>query len=177
MSRAISPGMTAEVARLITLPGLLVEIAFQPVLRLSSRGAVTWSGRSWIPWHIKSSGLGIDGSVSSQQGTLTLGNTDLEIGVLVLEQGVADRAIKVWTFYGDAPGADDPVQAFGGVGDSASIDPSNGTCQIALRPAQGVTLYSPRKFMTKEQGWNFLPASGSAITWGRVTITLKAEGI
>jgi hypothetical protein len=177
MSRGLAPSLRAGVDALITQPGLLVQIGFQPTLHLTSRAMASWHGANWLPWQMKLSGLGADGSSSTQQGSLTLGNTRLEIGVLILEQGIADRPINIWSFYGDVPVDPDVVQIFGGVGDNSSIDPTSGLCQITLRPESGVTLYSPRQYMTKEQGWNHLPAPGSAITWGRTTITLKTEGI
>jgi hypothetical protein len=68
------------------------------------------------------------------------------------------------------------VQIFGGAGDGAKIDADAGTVSVNLRPAAGVTLYSPRAYMTQESGWNFLPAPGAVIVWGKEVLTLVAEG-
>jgi hypothetical protein len=176
MSRTLTSAVTTSIGLPVTEPGYFVELLFATPLHLSSRETINWNGADWLTWDIKLRGFGVDGAGSTQSGTLILGNADLSIGALVLGEGVADRHVNIWKFYGSAPDVLDPVQIFGGAGDDSRIDADGGTVSINLRPAAGVTLYSPRAYMTQESGWNFLPAPGAVIVWGKEVLTLAAEG-
>lgn len=177
MSRTLTSALTTEIGKAVTLPAYFVEIVFATPVRLSSRGTIAWGGNSWTSWDIRIGGLGQDGGNSTQSGTLMLGNTDLTLSALVLVEGVADRAINIWKFYGDAPGASDPVQIFAGVGDDASIDADSGVVVINVRQQSGRTAYAPRLYCTKEQGFSYLPAEGAVVTWGGETIRLTKDAI
>jgi len=175
MSRTLTGAMTTAVAAPVTLPGYLVKVDFTSPLRLSSRGTLTWTGASWAAWFIRISGLGIDGQRSSQNGRLTLGNTDYTLGALILSEGIAGRAVNIWKFYGEAPADADAVLAFSGVADGMSCEPDSGTVTIDLQQSGGATLYCPRTYINRASGHNFAPAAGTLIQWNNETYRLEAE--
>lgn len=176
MSRTLTSGTTTEIGKAVTLPGYFIEILFSTPLRLSSRATLTWSGNTWITWDARIEGLSADAGSSTQDGKIVLGDTDNSITALVLSEGVAGRAINIWKFYGDAPGPTDPVAIFAGVGDKTSIEPDDGRLSITLAQQGGNTLFSPRRYITKAEGFSIVPAEGALLTWNGETIRLTREG-
>ncbi len=161
--RSLSPGTTAAIQQTITAPGFLVELAWPAIVRLSSRGTVDWGGQAWT-------GGRLGGVTVGDSGTIDLINTDLGYSAMVLNHGAADVPVRVWKFYGDTPGEDDPVLIFEGATDGADIQP--GRVRITLAPASHRTLYSPRRFIGPATGFTRLRPAGTRITWGGQTITL-----
>lgn len=165
--RTLSTPTQTEIAKTYTDPGYLVEIAFSTVVRLSSRGDVSWNGSSWLGSEsgrdVGVDGLGSDGQ-GAQTGSLTLGNADNVVGALVLNEGVAGRAVKVWKFYEGATAAADPAQIFSGCGDEAEIGLTE--VRISLVSESLQSLDSPRTRITKANGFNHLPPAGTIINWG-----------
>lgn len=161
--RTLSTPTQTEIAKTYTDPGYLVEIAFSTVVRLSSRADVSWNGSTWLASNVRVDGLSSDGQ-GAQTGVLTLGNADNVFGALVLNEGVAGRAIKVWKFYDGATAAADPVQVFSGWGDEAEIGLTE--VRISLVSESLESLSSPRNFINKANGFNHLPPAGTIINWG-----------
>lgn len=174
--RTLSSGAATEIAKPVTTPGYFVEILFASPLRLSSRETLSWSGNSWVSWDLDVTGLSAEADVSTQSGQIVLGDTDNTLAALILAQGIADRAINVWKFYGSAPGPTDPVAMFAGVGDEARFDPDAGRVTVTLAQQGGVTLFSPRRYITKAEGFSVVPAAGAILTWNGETIRLLPEG-
>lgn len=174
-SRELTDRMMRNTSAVITEPGFLVEIDFDPPVCLSSRDTVSWNGAEWAPWHIRLAGLAFDGTASSQNGSLTLGNTDLSLSSAILLNGVSGRQIRIWAFYGADPDDADPVLIFSGIGDSAAIDPDSGMATITLQQEGGLTLYCPRTYINRASGHNYVPPVGTKITWGNEIFELKAE--
>lgn len=177
MSRTLTAALLTELGNPVTTPAYFIEILFASPLRLSSRETLTWSGNSWLKWDVRVDGLSAEAASSTQDGRLVVGDADNTLAALVLAEGVADRTINVWKFYGSAPAAADPVQVFAGVGDTADLDPDAGSVTIRLALRGGTTLFSPRRYITRAEGFNFLPASGSLLTWNGETIRMTSEGI
>jgi hypothetical protein len=162
--RTLSAPTESATELTITRPGWLVEIGFNTPLRLSSRDDQTWNSQTWIGGRIKRlSGLSSDGS-GIQRGTLELINTDLVYSALVLGEGIADKTVKIWKFYGDNPAAGDPVAVFDGAADDADIGPD--AVRITLTGENVRTLYSPRRFIGAGTGFNHLRPVGTKINWG-----------
>ena len=174
--RTLSTATAAAVLGPITLPGYFVEILFTLPVRLCSRGSIvapiTWSGAAWTAWDIKLGGLIAYASQSVTSGSITLGNTDFSLSAIILNEGVADRVINIWKFYGDAPGATDPVQIFAGVGADVSSEPKRNAVTITLQQAGGKTSFIPRRYITNEQGFSVIPPEGKVINWNNEIITL-----
>lgn len=172
MSRTLSSGAATEVARPVTLPGYLVSIAFSVPVRLSTRGDVTWDAMAWSAAHFVCNGLAIDGT-PEQDGSLVFTDTDGTIAALILSEGIQNRAVNVWKLYGETPADDDPVLIFSGVGDGYAMDYAEASVTIGLKQAE--TLYAPRQYINAASGFNWLPAPGTAITWGGETFALVRE--
>jgi hypothetical protein len=173
--RKLSTGFTTEAAKTITSPGLLVEIDFPSPFRVSSRGDVTWDGKVFIEYGLRTEGLVSDGAQATLAGTLVFDDPTLALATLVLQQGVADRAVRVWPFYGETPGLFDPLYLFEGVGDDAEIDPTTGRVSITIMQGGGSTLFAPRSYITRESGFNWIAPRGTLVSWNGEVFQLEPE--
>jgi hypothetical protein len=169
--RTLTTATATATESTVTTPAYLVEISFSAVIRLSTRGDQSWGGYTWTGGRLgKVSGLSWDGK-GAQTGSIDIINTDLAYSSLVLNDGVADRPVKIWKFYGDNPGALDPVAVFDGVADEADIGPD--AVRITLVGQNNKTLYAPRRFIGPGIGFNQLRPAGTKITWGGQTYILE----
>jgi len=161
----------AETQKSITTPAYFVQIDFSSVIRLSSRGDQSWNGEAWAGGRLgKISGLSWDGK-GTQSGSMEIINTDLAYSSLVLNEGVADRTVKIWKFYGDTPATADPVAVFDGVADEADIDADR--VRILLSSSKTKTLHAPRRFIGAATGFNHLAPAGTRISWGGQVFVLE----
>lgn len=181
MSRTLSGPMTAALAGPLTQPGYLIRFDYpavaSPVLSAlstyhSTLSTISWSGQSWLASDASVSGLSQDGS-GSNAARLSLGNTDLAAGALVLVRGASDTPVSIWAVYSLAPAAGDPVQVFSGVVDGAEIGADK--VVFNLIAANTATLQAPRVFINKESGFNFIQPEGTKIVWGSETFELKRK--
>lgn len=169
--RAITPAADAALSATITQPIALVEVAFTPASRLSTRGDVSWGGHLWSGvQRVAVSGLSADGS-GSQSARLEVGNADRVFGTLVLGQGVADRAVRIWTGDAAALATDDMALAFDGV--IASAEVTDDSVVMSLTAQGSRTLYAPRRFVGASAGFNRLIPAGTQIKIGSTTYTLE----
>ena len=165
MTRTLSAPTTTAVGLDVVSPGYLVEINFATPLRLSTRGTLTWNSLTWTTWDFDVRGLAADSSGSTQGGSLTLWNGDYTISALVLGEGVANRAVNVYQFYGESPALADPVHIFAGVVDDAQLEPTNATVTLRLVQTNARALFAPRHYITPDSGFSYLPAAGTVISW------------
>lgn len=175
--RTLASTLLDALGQPVTQPGYLIEILFATPFRVSSRGSISWGGNSWGAFDVRVQGLGIDGSTSSQTGSLTFGNDDHLMSALVLNEGVAGRPITVWMFSGEEPEDADPVVLFSGIGDDVAGNPTQGQLTINLAQQAAQTLFCPRRRITADQGFNFLPPAGTLIVWNMETFELKSDSI
>ena len=176
MTRPVSTAITTAIALPVTSPGYLVQMGFSPILYASSRGTQTWNGQTWLPFGMKVSGLGSDGTIASTSGKLVFNDLDNVIGTLALGQSVGGTTVTVWAFYGDgALGASDPTEIFAGYGGDCAFDINAGTITFTLVQTNGRSTYIPRLYMTRENGFSFLPAPGTTIAWGNGKIVMQGE--
>lgn len=169
MSRSLTAAMTAELGLTFTRPGWLVEIAFSSIVRLSSLGEVSWNGQVWSGGRT----VAVEGLTWSLDATprLIVGNADQMMGALVANQKVADRPVRIWTVYAGATASGDPLQGFDGVGDKATVGEKE--VAITLARSGSRTLYSPRKRIGPETGFNVLMPAGTSITLGAATYVIE----
>jgi hypothetical protein len=175
--RTLGSGTSSAINAAVTAPRYLVEILFSSPWRITSSGnVITWNGNTWQPWDVAISGLDLDGQQVAQSGAIKVGDTDNTATALVNGQGVADRRINVWKFYGDAnPAAGDPVQLFAGVGDSVDWATDGSSLTIKLEQGGAMTLFSPRFYLTPANGFDDLPPPGTLISWNGEQIELQSE--
>lgn len=178
MTRPISTEVSTGITGPLTLPGFLVEIDFpDAIFRASSRSAITWNGNVWVPFGMKVTGLGSDGTNASSSGQIQFDDLDNALGTLILGETVGGANASVWMFYGDGAtlGASDPTVIFSGYASDATFDINNGTLTVAFVQANATTMYLPRQYITREAGFNHLPPLGQSIAWGNNVIVLQAE--
>jgi hypothetical protein len=160
--KTLSSALLTELGLTITRPGHLVEIGFSVPLRLSTLGEISWGGNTWIAADVQVSGIRSDGTLA-QSGSLRFANTFDDFGAAILNEGIADRSIKVYAVYAGAP--DDAVLMFDGVGDEASWD-AQGRVTIRLAQSATHTSFWPRRRINAASGFNHLIAAGTRITIG-----------
>jgi hypothetical protein len=169
-ARKLTVPTIAATADVVTQPGYLIEMLFDPPFRVSTRGDISALGSNWKSWGVVLSGIGLGLQDIAQSGSMVLGNNGTEISALALGQKFDDIAINIWMFYGDATNDDDPVQVFAGVGGAFTIG-TDGKVTVQLARRGSRTLFSPRRYMTAQQGFSFLPAPGTKIAWGGEVFT------
>jgi hypothetical protein len=132
-------------------------------------------GNDWLGWSFTVAGIGVDGTSAVQNGSLSINNTELNISTLILEDGIADRRIRIHSFYGDDPDDADPVLLFDGVGGNVEIDTAAAALKVSLRQAKDSVQFAPSKYITVEQGFSMLPAPGTIIDFGGQSYILQPE--
>lgn len=162
--RTLSSNTNTAIAAPVTQPAYLVEMLFpgSPLRMNTTANTVNYASNIFIPYDVKVQGLTWE-NAGAQKGKLIIGNTDLTAGALVLAQGVADVTINIWAFWAAATSSGDPVQVFSGAGDDADIMPN--AVMISLVPSNQKGLFSPRRRITPEQGFNHLPAPHTQYNW------------
>lgn len=169
--RALTDATISATDATVTRPLYLIEIGFAPLLRLSTRGDVTWGGNLWSGGEAIAVGsLEADGT-GRQSGTVQIGNLDDYVGTLVLGQGVADRPVKVWKADGAALDVADPVLVFDGVIQSADVDTSR--VSLSLAGSGTRSAFVPSRVIGAASGFNFLLPAGTKIRIGADTYTLE----
>ena len=171
--RTLSTAMAVELGLTVTRPGYLVRLGYSTTLYLSTLGDVSWDGQAWIAKDMKVSSVSQSGA-GSNTGALEVGNTDDAFGALVLNEGASEIPVTVWAVYAGATATDDPVMVFNGVTDGADISTSR--VSFSLVPQRNDTLYSPRVFINKAAGFNFLQPAGTRIAFGNETFVLERAG-
>ena len=168
--KTLSSALLTELGLTVTRPGYLIQLGFSSTLYLSTMGDISWNSFTWSGKNVRVTGLNSDGSASSA-ATLALGNTDDSYGALVLNEGASDIAVSVWACYAGATALGDPVLVFSGVIDGAEIDTRRVVMQLVAQANS--TLYSPRVFINKSSGFNFLQPAGSKIFFNGETFVLE----
>lgn len=157
MARDLPAAFDALLTAPVTKPGYLVQIDFLPPLYMSTRGIFDWGGRTWVA----------SGIVYSKD-QLSIPGGDLNMTRLCLQQGVTDRRVQVWAFYGDVATNDTVDLQFDGFIDGATSLFNPITLPLYSDSAAG--LYGPRVMIRAETGFNVLPPPGFTMQWNGGTI-------
>lgn len=166
LSSALATALGAPVQR----PAVLVEIAFSTVWRGSTGAALTWNSATWPARDIAVAGLQVD--ALSVRGSIVIGNTDDSMAALLLNEGVADRSVKIWGYDAAATGAADIVLLSGdSVGSSFAL--TEREARIDLRHRCELVV-GPRTWMTPENFGPMLPA-GATLRINGVDYTLSRD--
>ena len=163
MAKTLAASIATATGQRVTTPGYLVQIDFSTVLRLSTRGDQSYGGYTWTAGRLGKVDAGEGG------GSIELLNGDLAMSALVLNEGLAGRAVTVWAFYADNP--TDVEQVFAGVADASDI--GQAVVRTRLLPEGRNTQYSPRRFINAASGFNTLMPAGTRLTWGGQTFVLE----
>ncbi len=141
--RDLSAAFLAEAGATVKRPLWLVQIDFDPVVRLCSWGDITYDGQVWAGADLRVDGID-SGASGEQAGALTLGNASLEWSALILGEGIADRPVRIWQSYLDAATAGVVLPVFSGAGDDAEI--GRDKVRLTLSSGSSRWLRSPREY-------------------------------
>jgi hypothetical protein len=159
----LPPGFISGTQHPITKPGYLFELGFTPPLRYSTRGDQVFGGEFFAS--------GFVGAFDIGSRRLSLINQDNAVSTIVLSQGVADRYVKVWQYYGDAATTDTTILLLDGFIDGA---PAIGDRVIlSLYDEAAGVMFAPRHRINRHNGYNVLPQPGLRIQWGNALFVLK----
>lgn len=164
--RTLTVTMESSVNSTVTKPGYLIEIGFSTTLRFSTLGDVTWAGNAFSG----ARSISVRG-LTDAAGTIEFGNADDGLTALLLNEGVADKSVRVWVADANALGDDDPVLIFDGVGDEVTVSTEKATVTLAAPSSQ--VLMSPRRFVGPSSGFNYLTPAGTTVKIGNTTLTLE----
>lgn len=164
MSRTITPALAAELGLTITRPGYLVEIEFASPLRLSTIGDVSFGGNSYASADVQVRDIKADGSLN-HGGALVFANTWQDMSAMILNEGIADRVVRVLAVYAGA--TDEAIEVFAGVCDDATWD-TKGRITIRLADAVLNKAFWPRQRINATAGFNTLMPAGTRVTVGGV---------
>ena len=166
-ARVLSAPASTSLALPVTTPGHLVEIGFTSPYRASSRGTITWNGGIFIAAGFTVSGLG------TAEVTLRFFDSDLTLTTIVLSEGIENRTVRLWGCAAEAPGYADVWPLFDGRGVGGDGATGNGALTIKAAGVARESPYIPRAYITKEAGFNWLPAAGKVITFGGEQFVLE----
>jgi hypothetical protein len=173
--RTLSAEHIAALDATTTLPGVLVELGTDPVIRLASRGDVTALSNDFVGWFVTISGLGMT-QRAGQTGALQIGDHDQSMSAALLNAEVG-FPIKVWRYDRAALEEDsnDAPLIFDGIAGPISGGPAERMIVIPLLTRETTTLFSPRRRMTAEHGFGTLPAAGKIYTVNGQNYKLEPE--
>lgn len=172
--KTLTSALLAELALSVTRPGYLVELGYSTPLRLSTLGDITWNSENWLGYNVTVQRISRNGT-GLGAASLTVGNTDGALAAIVLNQGAADIACRIWAVYAGATATGDAVQVFGGVTDGCEISADKVAFTLA---AQGnTTLYAPRMFINQLNGFNWVKPAGTVFSVGIEKWTMPTKTI
>lgn len=168
--KSLTPAVSTALRRTVTAPISLIELGFDPVVRLSTRGDVQWRGHPWSGvQRVAVSGLAADGS-GAQTAQIEIGNYDLAFGTVVLSHGVADRAVRIWQGDAAAMGDDDLALAFEGVIESAEVGDA---VRISCGPTNSAARNFPLRRIGEATGFTHVLPAGTVLRFGANTFKLE----
>lgn len=161
--QAIQPSLT----QVLTKPIYLVEIRFDPVVRISNAKDTLWNGYHWMAAPIEIGSIDND-ALGGQTVSMRVNNADRAFGAMVLSQGVQDRPIKIWLTYDPLTA---PILFVDGVMDSAGVGQYVDVNIISRSTFYGST---PR-ILCGPPLMNHLPPDGTVLKTGNVSYTIRSR--
>lgn len=156
--RTLSSALSTALAAPVQQPAILVEVGFSTPSRWSSFATLAWNGYTWMKEAIEVQGLAVQALTVS--GSLVIGNGDDVAAALVLNEGVADRPIRIWGYDAAATALGDVVLLADAVGAAATI--ATDAVTITLRAPNEFTL-APRTFVNYAAGFAHLLPAGTVL--------------
>lgn len=168
--KPLTPATGAALRRTVTAPISLIELGFDPVVRLSTRGDVTWDGKPWSGvQRVAVAGLAADGS-GAQEAQIEIGNYDLAFGTVILSRGVADRPVRIWQGDAGALGPDDLALVFEGVIESAEVGDA---VRLTCGPANSAARVFPVRRIGAATGFTHVLPAGTVLRMGGTEYRLE----
>jgi len=161
--RTLPAGINTSTQETVVTPVYLLELGFDSVVRLCSRGVALYEGNNF--------------SDASLNVTLTnppqveVFNETTTLGQVVLTEGTSGRTIKIWQSYLDTVASSytlsEAVLVFSGEMGTATIGKS-----VRIECKQSGPKYTPRRYV-QEPEFNHLPQEGTKIRTATQVITLE----
>lgn len=166
--RSLSGALSAALGAPVQQPAVLVEIAFGIPVRWSSFSTLTWNSLSWTRQAMSLESLNVEALRVS--GSLVVGNGDDVMAALVLGEGIADKAIRIWGYDAAATALGDVVHLGDAVGAGAEINTRS--VSVSLR-SPSEFMQSPRTFVGVAAGFRTLIPSGAVVKIGALSLRLE----
>lgn len=168
--RTVSTALATALGAPVQQPAILVEIAFSSTVRWSSFSTITWNSQTWTREAVTLESLQVE--ALRLTGSLVIANGDDVAAALVLNEGVADRSIRLWGYDAAATATGDVVWLADAIGGACSVDTD--AVRIELRhPAE--LMVTPRTFVDPATFGPLLPA-GSVIKINGTDYRLERRG-
>lgn len=155
--RTLDAALITELGLTVTRPGYLVSIGFSTPQYFSTLGDVSFDSKTWYGASLKVEGLQ-RATKTGRTAMLRFGDSDHAIAALVLNEGIADRAISIYSVYAGAP--THAVLELNAVGDACEIGDLVGISVIEFATVKAKI---PRRRISADTGFNYLIPSGSGI--------------
>ena len=158
--RTLSATITSAVAQDVTQPIYLLRMGFSSELTVATWGAdINWNGETWSASGIAVKRLGI------KSGSIEFPLADDGPWLsLLLNEGARERAITIYEYHTDlsaSPQVSDAVAVFTGIMDGVRI-----TDRAIVEVLESTTAKRFPHTSIDRPVYNYLPVSGSRITWG-----------
>lgn len=160
MSRTVSVGTGAKLAGPAYAAGFLVQLNLSAILRLSTRGDITWNSQIYIRSVFSVSSIEDDSSA----GTLTFDDPTLAIQTLVRVESLIGKRVQIARFYEGALGTTDPIWFFDGYIESAREERRPRLVMTVSRLAAQRSLTPPRR-VGRASGFNVVQPEGRLINF------------
>lgn len=168
--RTLTTALQTALGGPVQQPAILVEIAFSTTARWSSFSTVTWNSLTWTREAVALESL--QAEALRLTGSLVIANQDDAAAALVLNEGVADRSIRIWGYDAAATALSDVVWLADAIGGGCRV--STDSVRIDLRhPAE--RMLAPRTFVDAAAFGTLLPA-GTVIRIGSTDYRLERRG-
>lgn len=196
MARDVPYAIEQQTTSLVTRPGYLIEVpGIAGFPNLTSRNTqLRWNDKDWLPTlDFSVSGLSWDGS-GNQKGriefndssTYDASNTGTMSNVILFYK-LAGQPINIYFFYANLASTtniltnEEVLSLFSGTIDECEIN-SNGRVIITITTDFLSSMFSPRRYIrpsdptldpNRDVGFNWVPPSGTIITWNNDTYKLE----
>jgi len=171
--RAMSAAAQAAVAAVVTSPGHLVELSFDPTpARWSDIGSIRLpDGRIFSGVDMRIQSLGFMGDAVPAGFSLQLGNLDSAVGALLLANDIAGVTLSVWGCDRRALDTADivPLGTWSITAARIGIDAATITCAPIFYTA-------PFRRVDAANGFLHATPEGTQIVWGADRIILTRDG-
>lgn len=155
-----------------TRPFFIVKIEFPGTTGYYSESQeVTFETNTYIEGAIRVGSFQWTGE-GTQEGQIAFLNENDAATALVLNNQIQDTPISIYKTYSTSPTTNtDPVFMAKGVLSGSTISPKETIVGVLTSKAQ--TEFVPREFFTVEEGFNWLPAVGTVVTWNNEKYVLE----
>ena len=174
IKRTIPADVETEVVKQHTVPFFIVKMEFVAATSyMSEAQTVTFETNVYLEGAIKvgTFSWSPDGV---QKGSVELLNENNAATALVLNNTVQDVPVTIYQVYSLTPTTNTtPVLYSKGVLSGSNIRPEKSVLGVLTSKAE--TDFAPRDFFTIEEGFNWLPPTGTVVTWADEKYVLEGE--